>query len=102
MSTRTLLTIHIDLGWCSFPRRLSLIPFLLSMPIRERRALSREYGEWCATKLCDNNLHKFLYILDHYILWAFYCLVAILFGQVKGFSWERPYDFDITGIKITL
>lgn len=102
MSTRTILTIHIDLRWGSFFQRLRLLPFLLSLPIKGRHDLSREYTEWCIMKLCDNNLHKFLYILDHYILWSFYCLIAVLFGRVQGFRWERPNDFRVTGIKIDL
>lgn len=102
MTERWVTTIFIDLRGVPFYKRVAHLPFLFKQPIITRHILSREYSEWCALGLCGNNFHKFLYLLDHYILWSFYCLTAVFFGEARGFSWRRPYDFEVTGIKIDL
>ncbi len=96
-------TIVINLPYMSFIQRLKFLPFLLKQSIVQRPALRREFAEWNALKICDTRWHSFLYVLDHYILWGFYCLLAVLKGSARGFRWELPYrSCKIEGIHITL
>ena len=96
---REVLTIQINLP-SSFRDRIILFPLILSLPFKAwRTALFAEYREWCVLNLLDSSLQKILYIADHSILWPFYCLWALLWGEAHGFSWERSYDCDVPGVQ---
>jgi len=102
MNYRTVLTISISLEHLSYQRRIMVLPSLLSYPIHHRKELMKEYTEWCVLKLLNSNTHKMLYILDHFVLWYFYCLVSVFKGKASGHQWECHYDFELTGMRMDI
>lgn len=93
----------ISINWnMPFKRRLKLFPRLLLSTYYARRELKIEYAEWQRLGVFQNRWHKLLYILDHFVIWWAYCIIALLRGEAKGFKWERQEDYLVWGVKIDL
>lgn len=102
MDKQYITTVCLNWRGLSFRYRLRLFLWAFTQTYRLRGLLKKEYAEWSILGVFRNRRQKIAYILDHYILWGFYCVVALIFGSAHGFQWSIPdRGCEIHGIRIS-
>ena len=91
-------TIVISLAGGNLLDRIRYALWFFPEPWFKFGNLNREYKVWNASGILDSFYHRFRYIVDHFLLWYFYCLIAAVRGQAEGASWQVD---DIAFEKLT-
>lgn len=58
------------------------------LPYKLIPALKAEFDSWKSNDIFEKPIHKVYYILDHFILFPYYCVKAIFVGVVSKRRWK--------------
>ena len=101
MGKQYITTIAINLSGIPLKSRLRNFVWLFYQPYKLREELRKEYADWSASGVFRTRWQGLAYLLDHYVLWGGYCLVAVIHSSVHGFRWSIPdRGCKIYGIKV--
>lgn len=81
---------------------LKYLPWLIVQPIKYRHELFAEFKEWKKKGILDTKFHQLMYVLDHLVFWIFYCLIATIKGDVRGYSYytkDIPVNLRTVGVR---
>lgn len=58
------------------------------LPYEYVSELKTEFASWKVNNIFEKPVHKVYFILDHFILWPYYCIKAIFVGVVSKKRWR--------------
>jgi len=90
MEKQCVTTISINWNGLPIKARLKNSIWLLNQPYKLREELRKEYVDWSALGVFRNRWQSLAYLLDHYLLWGGYCLIAVIRSSAHGFRWSIP------------
>lgn len=101
MDKQSITTIAINWKGLCLKCRLRYFIWLCKSPYKMRKEIGKEYAEWSALGVFQNRWQRIAYLLDHFVLWGIYCLMALICSSARGFRWSIPdrgckiYGIDI-------
>jgi len=83
-------TIWIDfIGIPDYKTRAKQAMKMIWYPYKYILPLKAEFSLWKSDDIFEKPMHKVYYILDHFILFPYYCVKAIVVGSVSKKRWEK-------------
>lgn len=82
-------TVRIDFeGVPDYETRAKYAVKAILLPYKFISVLKTEFASWKANNTFEKPIHKVYYILDHFILFPYYCIKAIFVGVVSKKRWK--------------